>query len=216
MFVDAPLDLRVLPPNFPAVVNWTAAAEASLLEFRRLLTVANGEFNLVGAATLGAFWTRHALDCAQLRWFSPETRVWADIGSGAGFPGLVLAILLKDQPGAHVHLVESTAKKCRFLRLVSEQLGLPCTVHEARAETLRVKVDVVTARACAPLERLLGVVQPFFRLGASGLFLKGAGVDAEIEAAQRAWRFQSQTCPSLSDPAGRVLSIRGLERAATR
>jgi 16S rRNA (guanine527-N7)-methyltransferase len=140
--------------------------------------------------------------------------VWADIGSGAGFPGLVLGVLLRGRPGARIHLIESTAKRCGFLRAAVEDLDLPCTVHQARAETLRLDVEVVTARACAPLERLLAYAQPYFARGARGLFLKGEGVGAEIIAARRIWRFDAKVGMSLSDPRGRVLSIGRLARAA--
>lgn len=214
MSIDAPLDLAALPPGFAARVNWSSAAETSLIELKELLAAANKEANLVGASTLESFWTRHVIDSAQLRWVSPQTRIWADIGSGAGFPGLVLGILLKDAPGAHVHLIESMSKRCRFLRTVVERLNLPCTVHEARAEALDLNVEMVTARACAPLVRLLGFVQPYFRLGAGGLFLKSLGVEEEIAAARRVWRFDVEIRESLSDRRGRVLSIRKLARAA--
>ena len=141
-----------------AVLGATPAQMADLEAFRVLLAEWNGNMNLVGPSALGAFWPRHAHDSAQLLALAPQARTWADLGAGAGFPGLVLAILLKDTPGARVHLVESMAKRCRFLT------GGGCrpwacrpTVHNARAEDLKIKVDVVTARACAPLVRLLGL-----------------------------------------------------------
>ncbi len=177
------------------------------------MTAANAEMNLVGSSTLDAYWLRHVIDSAQLLWFAPEARVWADIGSGAGFPGLVLGILLKGQPGAQVHLIESVAKRCGFLRRAVARLQLPCTVHEARAESLSLKVERVTARACAPLERLLGYVEPLFARGAEGIFLKGEGADAEIVAARRHWRFDAEVKTSMSDPRGRIVVLRRLGRA---
>ena len=103
--------------------------------------------NLVGPSALAAFWLRHAYDSAQLLFLAPEALTWADLGAGAGFPGIVLAIKLKGREGAHVHLVESMAKRCRFLSEVVAALDLPATVHNVRAESLEIKVDAVTARA---------------------------------------------------------------------
>ena len=178
--------------------------------YRGLLVQANEGMNLVGPATLEDFWRRHFLDSAQLTAVAPEARVWADLGAGAGLPGLVLAILLKGQAGAQVHLVESQAKKCRFLAEVAAALELPVTIHNARAESLKLAVEVVTARACAPLVRLLGYAEPFFRRGARGIFLKGEGVEGEILEARRAWRFTSASRPSLSDERGRILELTDL------
>ena len=125
---------------------------------------------------------------------------------------MVLAILLKGRPGARVHLVESVAKRCRFLADVAAELALPVEIHNARAEDLRLKVEVVTARACAPLSRLLGFAKPYLDLGAKGLFLKGAEVDSEISEARKSWRFAAKIHPSLSDPRGRVVEISELKR----
>jgi 16S rRNA (guanine527-N7)-methyltransferase len=180
---------------------------------RRLLTNANAQMNLVGANTLADFWRRHFLDSAQLLTLAPDARSWADLGSGAGFPGLVLAILLKDAPGTEVHLVESMAKKCRFLTEAVRELALPARVHNRRAEELGLAVDVVTARACAPLTRLLGFAKPSLRRDVRGLFLKGAEVDTELAEARKSWRFTVAVHPSLSDPRGRILEITELARA---
>jgi len=196
------------------VVGATPTRLAVLDMFRSRLTEANRAMNLVGDSTLADFWGRHFVDSAQLLWVEPSALVWADLGSGAGLPGLVLAILLKGRPGARVHLIESMTKRCRFLTEVTEALGLPAVVHNARAESLDLKVEVVTARACAPLDRLLTYARPYLARGARGLFLKGAEVEAEIAEARRSWRFKARTTPSLSDPRGRLLSIEELVRAA--
>jgi 16S rRNA (guanine527-N7)-methyltransferase len=169
--------------------------------------------NLVSAGSLAEFWPRHALDSAQLLGIVPRARTWVDIGAGAGFPGLVLAILLKGEAGAKVHLVESVAKKCRFLEAVTDALTLPAQVHNDRAENLALEVDVVTARAVAPLGRLLGFARPYLAKGAIGLFPKGRGAEAEIADARQAWRFTCNVVPSLSDPEGRILEVEGLTRA---
>jgi 16S rRNA (guanine527-N7)-methyltransferase len=209
----APPELGGLPPHFVERVRAGPDWEEDVAAYRDKLTAANRHMNLVGASTLGQFWERHFIDSAQLLWVSPESVVWADLGSGAGLPGLVLAILLKGRPGARVHLIDSMTKRCRFLTEVVDALALPAVVHNARAETLGLTVEMVTARACAPLDRLLGYAQPFFARGAKGLFLKGADVQAEVAEARKSWRFKSHTMNSLSDPRGCLLSIEELSRA---
>jgi 16S rRNA (guanine527-N7)-methyltransferase len=216
MSAAAPPELSGLPADFLRTVGFSPGVEADLQTFKTLLMTANQQMNLVGDSTLGEFWRRHFVDSAQLLWFSPATRVWADLGSGAGLPGLILAILLKGRPGSRVHLVESMAKRCRFLGEVAEALALPAAVHHGRAETLNLDVEVVTARACAPLDRLLGYAKPYFERGARGLFLKGAEVDTEIAEARKTWRFRAETSVSLSDPRGRLLRIEELGRVGRR
>ena len=212
----APPDPGGLPPDFFARIGAGPGWERDLAAYRQRLAEANQHMNLVGASTLGQFWERHFVDSAQLLWVLPEAQVWADLGSGAGLPGVVLAILLKGRPGARVHLIESMAKRCRFLSEVVEALTLPVEIHNVRAETLALKVEVVTARACAPLARLLGYAEPFFARGATGLFLKGADVETEITEARKSWRYTAETRVSLSDPRGRLLSIKELSRVGKR
>ncbi|HXU99108.1 MAG TPA: 16S rRNA (guanine(527)-N(7))-methyltransferase RsmG [Caulobacteraceae bacterium] len=192
--------------------RFDAAHLADVEQFRLMLARANERMNLVGASTLGDFQRRHFLDSAQLLDLAPKARKWADLGSGAGLPGLILAILLKGEAGARVHLVESTTKKCRFLSEVAAELALPAEVHNARAELLRLSVEVVTARACAPLTRLLGYAKPYLDRGAKGLFLKGEEVDTEIREARESWRFAVQIHPSLSDERGRIVEVSELQR----
>lgn len=199
--------------GFAAVSGATAAQLADLDRFRRILADWNERMNLVGPATLPDFWNRHAWDSAQLLRLAPDALVWADLGAGAGFPGLVLAILGKGRPSFHVHLVESMAKRCRFLSEVVETLGLPATVHNARAENLTLAVDIVTARACAPLSRLLGYARPYLKGGAVGLFLKGQDVVSEVEEASKSWDFDADTIPSTSDERGRIVRVGRLGRA---
>jgi 16S rRNA (guanine527-N7)-methyltransferase len=199
---------------FANATGATAQQMQDLGQFRDLLEAGTQRMNLVGPSALQTFWQRHAYDSAQLLKIRPDAVTWADIGAGAGFPGVVLAILLKGVDGARVHLVESLAKRCRFLTEVVEALSLPAAVHNARAEELKPtpKVEVVAARACAPMERLLGYAQPFIRGGATGLFLKGRGVDEELEEARKRWRFEVALTPSLSDPSGRIVRVERLSR----
>ncbi|HEV2533018.1 MAG TPA: 16S rRNA (guanine(527)-N(7))-methyltransferase RsmG [Phenylobacterium sp.] len=185
---------------------------ADLERFRTLLGEWNAVMNLVGPSTLPDFWNRHAWDSAQLLKLDGAARTWADLGAGAGLPGVVLAILGKGREGFHAHLVESMAKRCRFLSEVVAELDLPATIHNARAENLDLAVDSVTARACAPLSRLLGYARPYLAKGATGWFLKGQDVASELEEATKSWEFEAEIVPSLSDPRGRIVRVRRLRR----
>jgi 16S rRNA (guanine527-N7)-methyltransferase len=199
--------------GFASVSGATPAQMADLDRFRVLLAERNEVMNLVGPATIPDFWNRHAWDSAQLLRLAPEAKTWADLGAGAGLPGLVLAIFGKGRDGVHIHLVESMAKRCRFLSEVVAALDLPATVHNARAENLDLAVDIVTARACAPLARLLGYSRPFFQQGATGLFLKGQDVVSEMKEAARYWEYEADVVPSKSDPRGRIVRVKRLGRA---
>lgn len=203
------------PPRevFQALSGATPGQMADLDRLLAMLIDWNSRMNLVGPATLPDFWNRHAWDSAQLVRLEPGARTWADLGAGAGFPGLVMAILLKQNGESAVHLIESMAKRCRFLTHVSDELSLRTTVHNSRAEATPLTVDVVTARACAPLTKLLGFAKPCLDRGARGLFLKGEDVAAEIGEARKTWRFEADIVQSLSDPRGRILRIERLARA---
>jgi 16S rRNA (guanine527-N7)-methyltransferase len=174
------------------------------------LTEANAVMNLVGPDSIPDFWTRHALDSAQLLDHAPDALTWADLGAGAGFPGVVLAILLKGRAGAHVWLIDSMGKRCRFLETVVAELDLPATVINGRAETQKLKVDVVTARAVAPMPKLLTYAQPYMDRGAQGLFLKGEKAETELQEAWASWTFEADLSVSRSDPRGRIVSVRSL------
>ena len=200
--------------EFQALTGTSDAALADLERYRLMLEDGNAVMNLVGPASLPDYWNRHALDSAQLLNLAPNARTWADLGAGAGLPGVVLAILLKPVDGAKVWLIDSQAKRCRFLERVVSELSLSAEVINARAEDLSIQVDVVTARACAPLDRLLHFAAPYRRKGAEALFLKGEKAEDEIAEARRAHRFDVEILPSASDPRGRILRIRSAKRAA--
>ncbi len=179
---------------------------------RKLLAEWSERMNLVGPKELELYWGRHALDCAQLARLAPEARRWVDLGAGAGFPGLILACLLADEAGAMVHLVESTTKKAKFLEEAIRVIGLPAKVFNDRIEAFGAgdgRYEVVTARALAPLPRLMGYAKPILDRGAQGLFLKGADLDAELAAtdALNGGAYQVDVLESISDPRGRVLRI---------
>lgn len=201
---------------FQASFNATPAQMADLDTLVEQLTDANAVMNLVGPDSLPDVWNRHILDSAQLLDLAPTARTWADLGAGAGFPGLVLAILLKDRADSHVWLIDSLGKRCRFLQAAVEALSLRATVVNGRAEEQRIKVDVVTARALAPMGRLLGYAQPYLQRGAHGLFLKGEKAETELIEARKVWQFDSDLSVSRSDPRGRIVSVRSLRRVPNR
>ena len=201
---------------FQAKAGATPQQMAHLEAFRVRLGDANSVMNLVGPDSLPDFWNRHAWDSAQLLTHAPEARTWADLGAGAGFPGVVLAILMKGREGAHVWLIDSLGKRCRFLQEIVDALDLPATVIIGRAEEQQVTCDIVTARAVAPMEKLLGYAQPYFHRGAQGLFLKGERAESELIEARKPWHFEAELAPSQSDVRGRIVTIRSLRRARTK
>jgi len=201
---------------FQALRAATPAQMSDLETLIERLTAANAVMNLIGPDTLPDVWSRHILDSAQLLDLAPGAATWADLGAGAGFPGLVLAILLKGRADSHVWLVDSLGKRCRFLQEVVDGLSLRATVVNGRAEDQRIKVDVVTARALAPMDRLLGYAQPYLQRGAQGLFLKGEKAEVELIEARKVWQFDSSLSVSRSDPRGRIVSVRSLRRVHTR
>jgi len=185
---------------------------ADLERFRVMLTAANEVMNLVGPDSLPDFWNRHAWDSAQLIDLAGFGRTWADLGAGAGFPGVVLAVLAKGRPKSHVWLIDSLQKRCRFLQTVVDELELPATVVWGRAEAQALKVDIVTARAVAPMEKLLGYAQPCLSRGAQGLFLKGEKAELELQEASRVWQVEAYLTVSRSDPRGRIVTVRSAKR----
>lgn len=168
----------------------------------------NARHNLVSAASLADVWRRHIWDSAQLaRFIPPDARTLVDLGSGAGFPGLVLAALLRGR--VRVTLAESIAKKCRFLEAVRDRLDLDVVIYNGRMEAWDGdSFDVVTARACAPLEKLLGYAQNFTRPGSICLFLKGQNLGGELTSARNSWKIEALQHPSLTDPSGTILEVR--------
>jgi 16S rRNA (guanine527-N7)-methyltransferase len=171
--------------------------------------------NLVSPTTLNDTWHRHFADSAQLTGLASAPKSWVDLGSGAGFPGLVIAILMANHDNCPVHLIESNGRKCAFLAEVTRQTGVHVQVHEGRIESI-VKsgaigaADVVSSRALAPLDRLLGLAQGFFDSGTSGLFLKGREASMEVDEAKAQWRFDHRTVPSRTNTDGCIVEVRNL------
>jgi len=203
------------PEEFQRDLGFPVSQETihRLVTYRRLLEEWSERINLVGPKELDLFWSRHVLDSAQILKFAPEAKSWVDLGSGAGFPGLVIAAFMAERSGATVQLVESIGKKAKFLTAVAEEAGLPATVYNMRIEDFGAgngRYDVVTARALAPLPRLIGYAKPILDRGAIGLFHKGADLDAELAAANDALlggAFRADVLESLSDPRGRIVRI---------
>ena len=174
--------------------------------------------NLIASSTEPKLWTRHIADSLQLLALAPQARIWVDLGTGAGFPGIVLACALADVAGAQVHLVERSTKKAAFLREAVHATGAPAEVHAVRledfVENLAVPVDVVTARALAPLAALLAGTYPLLKTGTLGLFPKGQDVDAELTEAAKCWSIQSSLAPSLTDPRAKIVCVTGISPKA--
>jgi 16S rRNA (guanine527-N7)-methyltransferase len=183
---------------------------ARLEAYAALLAQWAARINLVAASTLGDVWRRHFLDSAQLlRFFPPGAQRMTDLGSGAGFPGLVLAIM----GATGVDLVESDARKCAFLREAARITATPVTVRNARIEAVPADIaDVVTARGCAPLDRLLVLGQRFTGPGTVCLFPKGEQAAQELAAARSSWDFDIASHESLTDPRGVVLCLTRIAR----
>ena len=204
------------PEEFQTATGVWPERMVDMTAFLDQLTEANAVMNLVGPDSIPDFWSRHAFDSAQLLDLAPEARTWADLGAGAGFPGVVLAILLKGRADAHVYLIDSLQKRCRFLQAIVDDLDLPATVIWGRAEEQSITVDVVTARAVAPLDKLLGYAQPYMARGAQGLFLKGEKAELELQEARKVWHIEGDLSVSRSDPRGRILNVRTLRRGPQR
>ena len=200
------------PDAFAAAMPVSRETLARLKAYVGLLEEWNSRHNLVARSTLSDVWRRHVLDSAQLMPLIPrEAASLIDLGSGAGFPGLVLACLLRDRPGFHAVLYESTAKKCRFLEAAAARMQLDVEVRAARMEDAAMeRFDLVTARACAPLDKLLAYAQQFQGPRTVNLFLKGQSVEAELTEAHKSWRMTVLRHPSQTDPSGVILEIREL------
>jgi 16S rRNA (guanine527-N7)-methyltransferase len=187
--------------------------------FVALLLTWQRTINLIAPSTIPQLWTRHVADSLQLIAHAPNARVWVDLGSGGGFPGMVIACTLADTPGAMVHLVESNSKKAAFLREAARVTGSPATIHAMRIEkfvdSLAGPVDAVTARALASLKLLLDQSFRMVNVGAVGIFPKGQDVASELTEASKYWNIVNDLVSSLTDPAGRIVVVRALERRQT-
>ncbi|MDQ6434160.1 16S rRNA (guanine(527)-N(7))-methyltransferase RsmG [Mesorhizobium sp. LHD-90] len=190
-----------------------AILQEFLVEFQRW----NRITNLVAPSTIDESWSRHVLDSAQLKALAPEARQWVDLGSGGGFPGLVMAILLRETQEARVHLVESNRKKASFLQAMVGRFSLQAVVHPRRIEEISGKlagIEAISSRALTSLAQLLTLSEPLFAAGARAYFHKGRDYRREIEESAHAWTYDLLEHPSAVDSQGVILEISNLRRKA--
>ncbi len=197
------------PEDFAAQTGVSRETLARLKAYAGLLTDWNTRHNLVSQSSLEDLWRRHFWDSAQLATLvPPDAKTLADLGSGAGFPGLVLAAML---PQLAVTLHEATLKKCTFLHTAAERMGLHVAIENARMEDLSPRpFDAVTARACAPLPELLEYAHSFVGPNSVCLFLKGRNVGSELTGATKCWNMKVSQVPSQTDPSGAIVIVREL------
>ena len=210
------------PEQFAETYDVSRETLTKLMAYQALLGKWQKSVNLVGPNTLAHFWQRHAADSAQIMRYVPSTsatpnaaKTWLDLGSGGGLPGLVLAIMLAEKnPAAHMHFIESDRKKAGFLRAVIADTGLTATVHHARIEAVAAakppalaEIDVITARALAPLPDLLGLLVPFCNSSTVALVHKGRNWQEELTASEQYWKLNVTAQLSDTDAAARILEI---------
>jgi 16S rRNA (guanine527-N7)-methyltransferase len=203
------------PEDFTAAFPVSRETVEKLQTYAELLTRWQRAVNLVAPSTLNDIWHRHFADSAQILERAPDAKRWVDLGSGAGFPGLVIAIMLANHENHVVHLIESHGRKCAFLREAARKTSAPVKVHEGRIEDIASRgqaspADAVTSRALAPLKDLLGLASGFFSDETVGLFLKGRDADREIKEASGHWRFEHQCVSSRTSAEGCIVEIRHL------
>jgi len=221
---SATIDLFADREQALAMFDVSRETTARLDRFVALLLAWQQKTNLISSATISSLWTRHVADSLQLLQLVPiipngtAPPVWLDLGSGGGFPGIIIACSLADTPGACVHLVESNMKKAAFLREAVRELRAPGVVHATRIETLgpelETTVNYVTARALASLPSLLELIAPFLKKGAKALLLKGQDLDDELTKATKHWKIEAEQVPSKTNKSGRILIVHTLERRA--
>jgi 16S rRNA (guanine527-N7)-methyltransferase len=203
-----------LPDDVLQRLNVSRESLVKLETYVQLLLTWQAKINLIGPSTIEGVWKRHVLDGLQLLpLMAPKTEVIADLGSGAGIPGLILAL----GGNLKVHLYESNGKKVAFQREVIRQTRANAEVHQIRLETLESHLPTklpqyVTARALAPLDRLLGWSSPFLTRGAIGLFHKGQDVDSELLEATKSWKIGALKHPSITDSMGCILEVKDIAR----
>ncbi len=192
--------------EFARIADVSRETLERLMILEHLVRLWQPRINLIGRSTIPDIWRRHMLDSAQLVGMAPAGATWIDVGSGAGFPGLVIAICA----GARVHLVEADPRKSAFLREAARETGAAAEVYNGRIEGVEpLSAEVVTARAVAPLRRLLDLCSRHIGPSTLCLFPKGRNVDEELTEATKYWNMSLETLPSRSDPSGRILCIRG-------
>ena len=190
--------------------------ERRLDRFVDLLLGWQAKTNLIAPSTLPVIWTRHIADSLQLLDVAGPAKTWVDLGSGGGFPGVVLACALAGTPDAHVHLIERNSRKAAFLREALRVTDAPGTVHLADIENgvdrIADTIDCVTARAVAPLHQLIGYAEPLVTRGAKALFLKGQDVGEELTEATKYWIIEPHLHASRTGGHGWIVELDSIER----
>jgi len=204
----------LLPSEFATQLNLSSDIFDKFLAYQGLLEKWQRRINLVSNSTLPDLWRRHFLDCGQLVSLIPaESRALVDLGSGAGFPGLVLALLLPSENRPDIHLIEADSRKATFLSEANRILETRVTIHARRIESVMdLKADVITARALAPLERLLTQAERFMTPETVCLFLKGENVSDELTDAAKEWKMNTVETASITHDQARILSLREVSR----
>jgi len=205
--------MKTTPAEFAAALHVSRETMTRLNRYAELLARWQKSINLISPATVNDLWRRHFMDSAQLAQYLPAQPIrMADFGSGAGFPGLVLAAM---RPDNDVHLLESDQRKSVFLREAARLMEVKVTVHNSRiGETASVGADLITARALAPLDELLDMAMFHVKPDGTALFLKGKETQAEIDTAKEAFEFEHELHPSLTSPEGAIVALRQLKRRA--
>jgi 16S rRNA (guanine527-N7)-methyltransferase len=193
--------------------------EARLDRYVDLLVMWQAKTNLIAPSTLPTLWTRHISDSLQLLSLAPRAKTWVDLGSGGGFPGVVLACAMADTEGAMVNMIERNAKKAAFLREALRVTGAPGKVHLSdlgdSVDSFAGAVDCITARALAPLHELIGFAEPVVKAGAKAYFLKGQDVEAELTEATKYWNISPRLHPSLTGGQGWIVELDHIERLSS-
>lgn len=194
-----------------ALIGANRQIEDRLAEYVELLARWRGITNLISESAFSQVWTRHVADCAQLVGYAPLARRWVDLGSGGGFPGMVIGLLLAEIRGAEVHCLEADQRKCAFLREVARATAAPVHIHAARIEVFDsytlLPVDAVTSRALAPLSRLIEFANVWLIRGAIGIFPQGRSAVAQIASLSGTSEFQIESFRSKLDPEARIVRI---------
>lgn len=203
--------------DFQRRTNVSRETLEKLQIYQDRLRVWNKAINLVSKGTLENVWERHFLDSAQLLGLAAEgAQSWVDLGSGGGFPGLVIAILAQEHSDLHVTLVESDRRKCAFLADVSRETSCPVTIKAERVEAHNGRYEVISARALAPLTTLLEWSVALTAPSQNLLFPKGESVDAELTAAKAGWHMEYERIQSVSNPSATILKITSFSRRIDR
>ncbi len=209
------------PEDFARHFDVSRETIERLQTYEALLRHWQKRINLIAPGTLDHIWHRHFADSAQLLALAGDSNRWLDLGSGAGFPGLVIALCAANQADTHVQIIESNARKCAFMKEVVRETGCSVEIHHARIESLHHKnrfdgVECVTARALAPLGQLFELAHPFFQPGVQGLFLKGRQAEDELAEAEKSWAFEAVLHESVTDADARIVQVTQWQKTRSR